>query len=283
MRSFALLLSLLVASMGVALTTRADAQARPDGLYRASFREHASHDTLEVAYGTSTAHVRLGRRMRAPDAQSVFSIENENRSYTYSATYRRSRCPSELVLVVDGVAVAVSSTGEGNGECSYEFGLTRAQADRVAATHSLARQDRVSLGENVSARFTTTATAYGRGAPIEVRIELANPAGAEAVQREVGCCRFTFVIDRDGHRVQDLACGAMACPVGYADFAPGTTAIDSVDVRSWGNIDTPGHYRVECTYSTRFARAGIPTFDGRDFAARTWQREFHGVVEFDVR
>ncbi len=263
--------------------SKASAQTRADGLYAARFRETANHDTIEVPYGSSTAHAHLGARMPAPDAHALFSIDNANREYFYVLVYRRHGCAEDTVLLVGGVGAATAGASRGNGECRYDFRVTRAQADRIATTAGIAREDRSPIGDRVTARFASASTTFAPGTPMEIRVRFENPAGAPAVQREAGCCRFSLVVHHDSAPAQTLECGAMACPVGYAPLAGGATAEDSVDVGRWANIRAPGHYRVECTYRTNFTAAGVVPFDAPSFLGRLWEREFTGVVEFDVR
>lgn len=258
------------------------AQMRPNGLYAAVFTEHAGPGTIEVPFGSSTARARLGRRMSAATSQSLVAVNNANGTYRYSAAFRGRGCPEQTVLLLDGVAMPIASSGRSNGECRYDFNLDRAHADRAARAFGIPREDRSPHGERVTAHFRSSAEVYRAGATMEVRITFGNPADAPAVQREVGCVRFAIVVFRDGHRVASLEPGASACPVGFAPLAAGATAQDSVDVGRWGNLTTPGHYRLECSYVTNFAAAGVATFGSPSYSAVVWQRSFTGIVDFDL-
>jgi len=60
------------------------------------------------------------------------------------------------------------------------------------------------------------------------------------------------------------------------------TGTDVVDVGRWGQLDTPGHYRLECTYRTSFVRPGTGTFGDTGFTARVWDRTFTSTLELDI-
>jgi len=277
--AFAVLLACALSCASAA----AQQQARSDGVYAATLVARPSARTVEIVFGSSVAHARLRERMPAPRSQVLASTDNANRTYAFTVSYRMTRCPPNTVLIAGGSPAPAPSSSIGHGECRYDFTVDRAAADRIALAFRVARQDRSSIATRVVGRFSTARTAYRRGEPIDVRVTMTNPTGAAAVQREVGCNRFTFVIYRDGHRVAELAPAAQACPVGFTPHASGASAEDSVDVRAWGNIDAPGRYRFECRYTTRFALPGAATYGSRDGSARVWDRVFTGSVVVDVR
>ncbi len=236
-----------------------------------------------MPYGSQTSLIRLGHRLAAPDTLLLYSVDNGNGAFQLAVTYRGRHCPAQAALLVSGAPVSLGGTSIGNGQCTYDFPLNRAQADRAAQVFGIVSQVRSPHGERISARFSPAATVFHPGAPMEVHVDLTNPTDAPPVQRGVGCMRFSFDVDRDTQRVTTLSAGAQACPVGFVPLAAGASGRDTVDVGRWANIQTPGHYRLQCRYETDFAADGIATLDSPSFSARVWQRTFTGVVEFVVR
>jgi hypothetical protein len=279
MKTLALLLVLVSPASALA-------QPRADGLYRATYRDRASARSVEVPYGSMTTHVTLGRPFRARTLR-LYSVANANDSYSLEIE-GRAPCP-ELAVVAGGTIIAASGSGSDRTHCSVSFRLDRAAADRTAAALGTPRLDRAPIGERLQGRFVPTRTSYKRGAPIEIKLVIANPAGAPEVDRQVGGRQrgprdnqFDFRVWRNGVELPRIEAFDFGGVTGFAAIPPGGTVESSERLERWADVSAPGHYRIECSWETELVEHGVSGFEAAN-RHRVWSRRFTGVIELDVR
>lgn len=283
MRTLALLLGLLFPAIAPVISS---AQPRPDGLYRATYRDRASARSVEIPYGSMTTHVTLGRAFRARTAR-LYSIANANDAYSLEID-GRPPCP-ELVVVAGGTIIAASGSGSDGRHCSISFRLDRAAADRMATALGTPRLDRALIGERLAGRFVPTRTSYARSEPIQIRLVIANPAGAPEIDRQVGGRQrgprdnqFDFRVWRNGVELPRIEAYDFGGVTGFSPIPPGGTVESSERLDRWADVSAPGHYRIECSWDTDLVEHGVSGFDAAN-RHRVWSRRFTGIVELDVR
>jgi hypothetical protein len=167
----------------LAVPSIALAQPRADGLYRVTYRDRATARSVEIPFGSMTTHATLGRPFRARTVR-LYSTANANDAYSLEIE-GRAPC-SDLAVVAGATIIAASGTGHDRSHCSTYFRLDRAAADRVSVALGTPRLDRAQIGERLAGRFVPTRTSYARGETIEIKLVIANPAGAPEIDRQVG-------------------------------------------------------------------------------------------------
>lgn len=275
--------ALLTCALLLVVTTEAFSHA--DGLYSAAYRQRATPRTVEVPYGSMTAHIEVLRRLSATDLR-LFSSSNDNEQYWFHGTVPVSS--SELVLVLKGQLIAPSGTSVSRASSVVHFRVSRAVAERISTAFAVTRLDRAPLGARLEGRFSLPQRQFAVGDEVRVRLEVHNPANAPATQWQVGGRqrgprdnRFHLRVWRDGVALAELQGWDFGGPTGFVRIGAGATVEASASIASWADLSAPGRYRVECRYETTLAPDGVDAW-APDQQHRVWDRTFDGVVEFEL-
>lgn len=261
------------------------ASAHADGLYLAAFRDRPSARTVDAPYGSMVAHVEVQRALSATGVR-LYSIRNENDRYRFVATVRGSR--SQVVLVLDRAVITSDGASSAARETTVDFTVDRARAERISRAFGVARLDRSPLGARLEGRFTLERARFAVGEAVRVQFVVRNPEGAPTVQWQVGGRqrgprdnRFRFRVWRDGALLEERPGLDFGGPTFFTAVAAGASGSMVADVSAWAELSAPGRYRVECSYETTLAPAGVDPFSA-EHRHQVWDRRFEGTVEFEL-
>jgi len=272
-----------VTALGCART----APPPPDGVYTTTAVYESRHTGAVAATRQEARYwVAVGVPVTASRA-TLTAEDNANSKYQLFFAYPGSAPCKQGLAVFGGVALLSESNGSSPGTCDLSFYLDAQQATAAARVLGIPRKDRHPAGERVVGTFAPSQSSYERGQKVEVVLTLENPADAPRVNRRSGGSsrgprdnQFWFAITRDGREVPKLEADDYGGWEGKSPLDAGARVTLRAPLASWGDVNVPGKYSVECRYRVDFSPIDVAPED--ELAAR-WSRDFTGAITFEVR
>ncbi len=229
-------------------------------------------ETVEKAGpGTITAtrsanRTALGKLVRKVTAKSVelTAHNNANTEFTLWVVFPRQSTDQDVFLSADGGWWLSESYGHDDSASQASFVLDRAAAARLSRALGISLNERSKLDASLQATWSIPPTATIRpGDPIAVKLRVKN-AGKTTLgfviggrQRGARDNRFSFAISRNGAPVAIKDAPDFGGMMFYKALKPGAEHELSVDLRSWADLATPGHYAVDVSYEGELAKDGV--------------------------
>jgi hypothetical protein len=203
-------------------------------------------------------------RTARPTSVDLNSHNNANTEFTLWVVFPRQTTDQDVFLSADGGWWLSESYGHDDSGTQASFVLDRATALRLARALNVPLNERSPLGAGLQATWSIPPTATIRPTdPITVKLRVKN-AGTTTVgfviggrQRGPRDNRFSFAISRNGTPVAIKDAPDFGGLSYYKALKPGDEHELSVDLRSWADLATPGHYAVDVSYEGELAKDGV--------------------------
>lgn len=228
--------------------------------------------------------LRAAKNPVEPDSAMVYSIDNGNQTFHFTATLQLGSGIDGLRLYLGERDRLPDAIGQDEHTRTVTFVLDEADATSVAAVYGLPLLTRTDLGEGLSGRFS--AGEWAVGGPQPVSLELVNQGGSVGVvvggrQHGPRNDRFSFVLSREGVPIETRTVYNFGGRMGTMIMDEGTTHTITVDAADWAIVSEPGEYEVACTYETELWSSGEPS-QWRAAPHQTWDLRIEQVITVTV-
>lgn len=213
--------------------------------------------------GNRTGTAKLARKI-TPRSVELTASNNANTEFTLWMVFPRQTTDQDVLLSADGGWWQSESYGHDDSASQASFTFDRATAVRLARALSVPLNERARLDDGLQATWSIPPTATIRPTdPIIVKLRVKN-AGKTTVgfviggrQRGPRDNRFSFAVSRNGTPVAIVDAPDFGGLSYYKALKPGEEHELSVDLRSWADLATPGHYAVDASYEGELAKDGV--------------------------
>ena len=228
-------------------------------------------EATKAAPGTITAlrfksrkvRAKLGRKVAARSVE-LTSHNNANTEFTLWVVFPRQQLDQDVFLSADGGWWQSDSDGHDDTASQASFVLDRPTAERLAKVLQIPLNERSPLDAGLQATWTIPPTAGTRTTdPIMVKLRIKN-AGTTTLgfmlggrQRGPRDNQFAFTVARNGSPVPIKDAPDFGGMGYYKHLKPGEEHELAVDLRSWADLATPGHYAVDASYEGELAKDGV--------------------------
>lgn len=216
-----------------------------------------------LRFQTRSVRVKLGRKV-TPRSVELTSRNNANTEFMLWVVFPREKLDQDLILSADGGWWQSDSYGHDDPSSQASFVLDRPTAERLAKALQIPLNERSPLDAGLQATWTIPPTAGIRTTdPITVKLRVKN-AGTTTLgfmlggrQRGPRDNRFAFTVARNGTPVPIKDAPDFGGLGYYKRLKPGEEHELTVDLRSWADLATPGHYAVDASYEGELAKDGV--------------------------
>jgi hypothetical protein len=232
---------------------------------------------------------KLTRRYRArPKAFYLFSWRNDNSLYRF---YVRAQTERRWLYLRAGEETYLASAGA-PPYSDWEFEVTRADADALAARYGIPRHDRRPLAEGITWEFTGPVAPVAAGQPIEIGLSVRTVSptpvflsvgGDSLIQCETwraprSSRRRAGWPRSEGERIQTQH--AFVNVAGYRELSPEKPFVFQEDLRTRCGLTEPGSYEVRLSFPIELWTRPRPD---RWHQHERWQERATGRVTMTVR
>lgn len=197
-----------------------------------------------------------------PRSVDLISANNANTEFTMWVVFPRQK-DAEVFLSFDAGVLRSSSYGHDDTGSQASFQVDRAMAQKLSKALGRPLNERTKLDEGLQATWSFPAKASSLTQdPVTVKLSVKN-AGTKVVgfviggrQRGPRDNRFSFAVSRNGTPLKLIDAPDFGGISYYKPLKPGESTDLSVDLRSWADLSSPGHYQIDARYEGELAKDG---------------------------